>query len=69
VLLSDQELKELTGRARPSAQARWLKANGWPFVINSDGRPKVLRSVAFARLGGGAQNSGGPTLRLRHAST
>lgn len=67
MLLNDQELKELTGRARPSAQARWLKSNGWPFGLDSDGRPRVLSSVAIARLGGGAQNGNGPNLRLRHA--
>jgi len=63
MLLTEQELKELTGRVRPSAQVRWFKAHGWPFEQDADGRPKVLRSVSVARLGGSAQNDG-PSLRL-----
>ncbi len=65
MLLANQELKDLTGYVRPSAQARWLKAHGWPFELDAHRRPKVLRSVAVARLGGSAQNEG-PSLRLDH---
>lgn len=65
MLLAPQEIKELTAYTRPSAQIRWLKSHGWPFEVGADGRPKVLRSVAVARLGGTAQNSG-PSLRFDH---
>jgi len=64
MLMTDSEITEVTGRQRPKAQIRWLKARGWPFEVDADGRPKVLRSVMVARLGGSAQNDG-PTLRLK----
>jgi hypothetical protein len=65
MLLTEQDIKELTGRQRPTAQVRWLKAHGWPFEVDADGRPKVLRAVSVARLGGQAQNDG-PSLRFDH---
>lgn len=65
MLLASQDIKDLTGRIRPAAQIRWLKEHSWPFEVGADGRPKVLRSVAVARLGGSTQNEG-PSLRLDH---
>lgn len=63
MFLSQNELASLTGRCRPSAQIRWLRAQGWPFEINALGRPVVLQAVAVARLGGAPQNDA-PKLRL-----
>lgn len=65
MLLAPQDIKNLTGYVRPSAQIRWLREHGWPFEVGADRRPKVLQSVAIARLGGQAQNTG-PSLRLDH---
>ena len=63
MFLTEQNMKELTGRVRPCAQIRWLKDNDWPFEINALGHPVVLRSVAVAKLGGNGQDDG-PRLRL-----
>lgn len=52
LLLNADEVADLSGYQKPSAQARWLKQNDFPFVIGGDGRPKVLRQVVEARLGG-----------------
>ena len=52
VFLSNEELQAFTGLERPSAQARWLRENGFPFEIGGDGSPKVLQQVVIARLGG-----------------
>lgn len=67
LFLTADELRELTGFKRPSAQARWLKSHGWPFEISALGAPKVLRGVAVARLGGSPENDG-PKLRLTDAA-
>jgi len=67
MFLTNQEISELTGLRRPSAQIRWFKNRGWPFEISALGNPKVLRVVAIARLGGSPQNEE-PKLRLRNAT-
>lgn len=51
-LLTSEELEVLSGYRKPTAQSRWLKQNDFPFVLGGDGRPKVLRQVVEARLGG-----------------
>lgn len=65
MLLNSKEIHDLTGYVRPSDQIRWFKDHGWPFEIGGDKRPKVLRSVMVARLGGTTQNDE-PSLRLDH---
>ena len=52
MFLSDEDVQRLTGRTRPSAQCRWLLANGYPHEINGLGKPLLLRSVIEQRLGG-----------------
>ena len=52
MFLSDEEVTRLTGRARPSAQRRWLLNNGFPHVVNGLGKPLLLTSVVQAKLGG-----------------
>lgn len=51
MLLTPQELTDLTGYQKPSAQMRWLTAQEIPFLVGGDGRPKVLRDTLTARLG------------------
>ena len=63
LFLSRDELVELTDRQKSDAQIRWLKRNRVPFVTSEDGKPKVLRSVLVARLGGIVENPE-PQLRL-----
>jgi hypothetical protein len=62
VLLTPADIEDLTDAKKPSAQIRWLESRGWPFEISSKGRPKVLRAVRDARLGGniGATPATGP---------
>lgn len=61
MFLTAAELADLTGYVRPSAQVRWLRANGYRFEIGGDGLPKVLRSAVTAKLGGSLPE---PRLRL-----
>lgn len=42
--LTECELYEITARVRPSAQARWLRRNGIPFIIRGDGHLRVIRA-------------------------
>lgn len=61
MFLSQDELARLTGKRRPTAQARWLDAHGYPYAPG----PVVLRDVVVARLGGGTKVAiRGPQLRL-----
>jgi hypothetical protein len=64
MLLTPDELAALTGRQRPAAQVRWLRAHGWPHEIGADGRPKVLRAYAERRLGALDSTPRAPRLRL-----
>ena len=56
MFLTADEVADLTGLKRPTAQASWLRANGWPVEVDAGGRPKVLRSVVEARMGGARQH-------------
>lgn len=49
--LSLAELRKLTGKARPRAQALWLRRNRWRFAVSGAG--EVLVSVEYwhMRLG------------------
>jgi hypothetical protein len=49
--LTRDEIAELTSRAQPAAQRRWLDQNGWCHAVDSDGYPKVLRAYAEGKLG------------------
>ncbi len=63
--LTEQEVVEITRRARPSAQARVLKEAGIPFRLIA-GRPVVAREALLETLTGG-RHTVGPQLRLRRA--
>jgi hypothetical protein len=52
--LTAEELVEITGYLRPSAQARALRKMGVEHRIRNDGRVIVLRSYVEALLGGGS---------------
>lgn len=52
MLLTPQEVADLTGYRKPSAQIRWLDAQQIPYLIGGDGQPKVLRAPLVERLGG-----------------
>lgn len=56
LVLSRNELKELTGCARRASQRQHLDAMGIPYRVNADGWPVVLRQAAIDVLGGEAAN-------------
>lgn len=68
MFLTDDQLRELTGRARIKDQIAYLKEQAIPFILDARGRPKVLRNYVAVRLGDGAPVSAAPRLRLPHAS-
>ena len=41
MFLEPAELRSLTGRAHRTKQAAWLRNQGWRFVLDADGRPRV----------------------------
>jgi hypothetical protein len=52
LLLTPDELAELTGTRQPGRQRRWLEQNRWPYV-NAVGRrshPRVARAVFLDRM-------------------
>ena len=59
--LSHDELRELTGRTRHSAQARALRHMGVTHKIRPDGRVIVLRSHLAAILDGKSADKSKPT--------
>ncbi|MNW13845.1 hypothetical protein D3C71_2118980 [compost metagenome] len=69
LVLTAVELAELSGYRKPSAQARWLERNRFPFVMGGDGQPKVLRQVVEIRLGAAPAVKREPQLRLSRRSS
>ena len=51
MLLSPDEIEELTGKVRPAAQRAELLAMGIPFRLRRDGSVAVLRSAVQVALG------------------
>lgn len=49
MFLTDEQLRELTGRQRPAAQIRWLRANGLRHWVRADGHPVVPVSAVEGR--------------------
>jgi hypothetical protein len=64
MFMTQQELDDLTGYTKPSAQIRWLQAERIPYKVGGDDRPKVLRSVVIAVLGDAAPQKHEPKLHL-----
>lgn len=50
--LTPEELRAVTGRARWSAQIRWLRANGFTVLQRADGMPLVSRAHFELVMGG-----------------
>lgn len=71
ILLSRDELSELTGKATPAAQARVLDAVGIPHLRRPDGSIIVSRAVVETVLGQQAvqQRAGRPQLRFNRRET
>lgn len=64
MFLTEEEVAELTGYKRARDQVRWLERERFGFVIDGNGRPKVLREVVLARLGFVSSKRKEPQLRL-----
>lgn len=52
LLLSPDELEQITGHKRQKKQTEWLLTKHWQFEINARGAPVVARTYAEARLSG-----------------
>ncbi|WP_462382208.1 DUF4224 domain-containing protein [Pseudomonas sp. Marseille-QA0892] len=63
MFLTADEVADLTGYTKPSAQIKWLEAERYGFAVGGDGKPKVLREIVIARLGG-MKTAKEPRLRL-----
>lgn len=63
MFMTPDEVADMTGYLRPKDQVRWLQAEKFGYLIGADGKPKVLRQVVLARLGGYAEKKG-PELRF-----
>lgn len=53
LLLSPDELADVTGFRLAAKQIRWLNAKGWRFEVNGNRRPIVARRYAEKMLGCG----------------
>lgn len=51
MLITDEELYELTGYKSGKGQAEWLRQRGWIFEMNRLGRPKVDREYYRSKMG------------------
>jgi hypothetical protein len=51
LVLTPEELQEVTGLKQASSQIRWLSENGWLFHVGGDGLPKVDREYYRERVG------------------
>jgi hypothetical protein len=60
MFLTIEEITELTGYRRFTAQCRWLAARGYRFETNAHGRPIVLVSSVERRLQPGSRVSQQP---------
>lgn len=49
MFLTDEQLTDLTGLRRPSAQVRWLTTRGIQHYVRVDGRPRVLFQALMAK--------------------
>ena len=56
LFLSKEELADLTGLVRKSAQIRWLRDHGYLCEVDARGRPRVLMSHVMRKLGGDVQS-------------
>jgi hypothetical protein len=53
MILSQADIKALTGYVRASAQVRWLRHHGWKFAVNALGDPIVALAEFNRHLVGG----------------
>lgn len=50
--LTFEEIREITGRVKATAQIRWLRQHGFTVLPRADGKPLVSRAHFEAKMGG-----------------
>jgi len=50
--LTLDEIKEVTGRIKPSAQLRWFRQMGFTVLTRADGKPLISRAHFEAKMSG-----------------
>jgi len=50
MILTKQEIEDITGLKQAGAQKRWLSRNGIPYLESINGRPVVHEYAIVARL-------------------
>jgi len=50
MILTKQEIEEITGLKQAAAQKRWLSRNGISYLTSTNGRPLVHQHALAARL-------------------
>lgn len=53
MILTPDDLHDLTGYVRRSAQVRWLRRHGWRFTVNGLGAPVVALAEFNRHMVGG----------------
>lgn len=66
MIVHKDDLKQLTGYSRASAQVRWLRRNGWRFTVNALGYPVVAIAEFNRKLVGGKASKEIQALDLEH---
>lgn len=51
MLLTADELAELTGYTSARGQRKWLDAAGWRYAVARDGSPRVARAYFLLKMG------------------
>lgn len=52
LILTEAEVKRITGAGTPKLQLQWLQDNGWAHTVDRHGAPVVGRLYANLKLGG-----------------
>lgn len=69
MFLTTAEIRTLTGRQRPSAQARWLRDHGYRHTVNAQGAPVVAVAEANRKLVGGTRQAQEPNWEALNGKT
>jgi uncharacterized protein DUF4224 len=57
IYLTFEELKEITGRVKSSAQIRYLRSQGFTVIPRADGSPLISRTHFEVMMGGSHYSS------------
>ena len=71
MILTKQELADISGLKRPDAMRRWLDRQQIPYIVGADKWPRVLQEIMMARMGVKTRQApvqeAEPELLLHHA--